>query len=459
MLLLFDGFRHQSRWFPLAIFLLAAATRLAYVATLSGNASFFAEPDTAVYWELSEHLRDTLLNTTDRLPLYPMFLAASRALFGDSPRAVAIVQALLDAGTCVMIARLALFISFPAAIAAGIMAACSATLVIYSAQMLTDTVALFFLTAAFLATSLYLQRPALTISAGAGLLAGLALAARPSVGPLLPAMAAVMAFRLVGKDLRTGVVCTALFCATSALPIAPTLVRNYVHFDRVALTSQSGDHLAFWIAPMLRQRQDGTPFDSTVKKMKDAFDDSVRQAPDAYANPFDQSSLKARLAGTELSSVSPFTFVKAWMEGAALNLLAPAVLGDPRVRNMEKPSFFATPGTSLVERAMLYFNASTAAYAGIIGLSAAASAISAVLAALGFAVLSRSKPALAALAAVAIGYFLILTGPIGSPKYRVPMDPALIILAAVGIVSIARIGRSRDVAESHCRREIPKNLQ
>ena len=429
----------QSRWVLAAIFSLAAAIRLTYIATLSGDASFFAEADTQVYWALGGHLRDTLLNTTDRLPLYPMLLAACRALFGDAPRAVAIVQALLDAGTCAMIARLALFISFPAGIAAGVMAACSATLVVYSAQMLTDTLALFFLTAAFLATALFLQRPALAMAAGAGLLAGLALAARPSVALLLPAMAAMMAFRTFRTDLWRGVVCAALFCATAVLPIAPTLIRNYVHFDRVALTSQSGDHLAFWIAPMLRQRADGTPYEATVKKMADAFDDTVRQAPDVYANPFDRSALKARLARSELSSISPLTFVKAWMEGATLNLLAPAVLGDPRVREMEKPSFFATPGTSLVERAMRYFSASTAAFAGIIILSAAASAISTVLAALGFAILLRTRPAFAALAAVSIVYFLILTGPIGSPKYRVPMEPSLIILAAVGIVGICRV--------------------
>ena len=109
----------QSRRVLLGTFFLAAGVRLANIATLSAYASFCAEPDTLVYWALGEHLRDTLLNTTDRLPLYSIFLAACRSLFGDAPRAVAIVQALLDAGTCVMIARLALFISAPAGMVAG----------------------------------------------------------------------------------------------------------------------------------------------------------------------------------------------------------------------------------------------------------------------------------------------------------------------------------------------------
>jgi hypothetical protein len=230
---------------------------------------------------------------------------------------------------------------------------------------------------------------------------------------------------------------------TSLVPIAPTLIRNYIHFDRVALTSQSGDHLAFWIAPMLRQRQDGTPYGLTVEKIKKTFEETVRQAPQTYANPFDQSDLKARLARAELASISPFTFAKAWAEGAALNLVAPAVLGDPRLRRMEKPSFFATLGTSLIERTLLYFKASTAAFAGIMVLSAAASVLSIALATLGFTILLRTRLVLAALASVSIGYFLLITGPIGSPKYRLPMEPALIILAAVGFVAILPISRTR----------------
>ena len=288
----------QSRWVLAAIFSLAAAIRLTYIATLSGHASFFAEADTDVYWALGwKHLRDTLLNNDGQVcPLHPMLSRgmprAASAMrhapqrFAAGPRSPAPAAHDSPGARCSYPFR-------PESPRASWRRApqrwwstaprCSQTRWRCSSS-----------TAAFLATALFLQRPALAMAAGAGLLAGLALAARPSVALLLPAMAAMMAFRTFRTDLRRGVVCAALFCATAVLPIAPTLIRNYVHFDRVALTSQSGDHLAFWIAPMLRQRADGTPYEATVKKMADAFDDTVRQAPDVYANPFDRSALKAR---------------------------------------------------------------------------------------------------------------------------------------------------------------------
>jgi 4-amino-4-deoxy-L-arabinose transferase-like glycosyltransferase len=428
---------------PIVTFLFAAAVRLIYVATLRGDASFFAEADTGLYWSLSEDLRTTLFTATDRMPLYPLFLAACRAMFGSAPRAVAIVQALLDAGTCAMIARLALFISRPAGIAAGILAVCSATLIVYSAQMLTDTLTLFFLTAAFLATALFLQRPSLAMAAAAGLAAGLALAVRPTAALLLPAIAVLILVRTMRSDFRRAMICSALFCVAAALPVAPTVARNYFYFDRFALTSQPGSHLAIWIAPMLRQRQDGTPYEASVNKMNAAFDDAVKRAPDAFRDPFQQSSLYTRFARAELSTISPLTFIKAWTEGAAMNLFAPAALGDPRVRSMEKPSFFATPGQSMIERAVHYFKSSSVAFAVVIIAGAAGSILSITLSAIGFALLYRRSAGLAALAAIPVIYFLLLTGPIVSAKYRMPLEPSLIILAGIGLAAIWSAAASR----------------
>jgi hypothetical protein len=53
------------------------------------------------------------------------------------------------------------------------------------------------------------------------------------------------------------------------------------------------------------------------------------------------------------------------------------------------------------------------------------------LEAIGFVMLSRSKPWTAALAGAVLAYFLLLNGPVAAPKYRLPMEPVLIVLAAI----------------------------
>jgi hypothetical protein len=37
---------------------------------------------------------------------------------------------------------------------------------------------------------------------------------------------------------------------------------------------------------------------------------------------------------------------------------------------------------------------------------------------------------------VPVVYFLVLTGPVVSAKYRMPMEPSLIVLAGIGLAAI-----------------------
>src|SRR5262245_45215238 len=134
------------------VFLLALIVRVLNLALLEGHSAFFAEDDTIAYWKLGAKLATpdefwpALLSTTDRMPLYPLLLAGVRSMFGDAPRIVAVVQAVIDAGTCALIAALGAAISPRVGLIAGILAALSVTLVVYSTQILTDSLFLFFFT-------------------------------------------------------------------------------------------------------------------------------------------------------------------------------------------------------------------------------------------------------------------------------------------------------------------------
>src|SRR6516165_6481934 len=94
------------------VFVVALSVRLANIALLKGDSSFFAETDALGYWALGTALakRDsfwpTLLQLTGHMPLYPLLLAAAQSIFGDKPRVVALIQAVIDSGTCALIAAL-----------------------------------------------------------------------------------------------------------------------------------------------------------------------------------------------------------------------------------------------------------------------------------------------------------------------------------------------------------------
>jgi hypothetical protein len=112
-------------------------------ACLSGNEAFFAGP-TLTAIDAGDALAkpggfwSALWSMTDRMPLYPLLLAGVQRAFGDAPRVVALIQAVIDAGTCTALPRSAP-LSPRVGWVAGILAAFSVTFVVVSSQVLTDT--------------------------------------------------------------------------------------------------------------------------------------------------------------------------------------------------------------------------------------------------------------------------------------------------------------------------------
>jgi hypothetical protein len=439
--------RHAAAHPLTTIFGLALLVRLINVACLSGHDAFFAEPDAHEYWTLGSALAKpggfwpALWAMTDRMPLYPLLLAGVQRAFGDAPRVVALLQAVIDAGTCTAVAALGALISPRVGWLAGILAALCVTLVIVSSQILTDTLFLFFFTLMLLAGAHYLRRPTPALALLAGLAGGLSLATRPAVAVLLAAaVPLVFAIALLQRHaFVTSLAAAVLFTVGAAAPIAPMWLRNVIQYGSFGLTTQSGDHLAFWIVPLVAQRADGTPYQATVDRMEARYRQAVAERGlSAETNPFRLAAVKSKLAREEMARLPLAAYAKAWLEGMLVNLGAPALLVDPRVRALPKPSFYNTPGASLWQKARAYLLDDPGWYqvlliAGLVGMLPFL-----VLEAIGFVMLARMMPWAAVFGGGVLAYFLLLNGPVATPKYRLPMEPVLIVLAAIPLARMTQ---------------------
>ncbi len=428
-------------------FFLALALRLANLALLRGQDAFFAEPDTYAYWTLAAALAkpeifwSTLLSLTERMPLYPLLLGGVQSLFGDAPRAVALMQAATDAGTCALIAALGVLLSPQIGLIAGILAALSVNLIAYSTQILTDTLFLLFFSGMLYSGALFLRNPTTRLAAIAGLAGGLSLATRPAVAILLLAAApTVFAIAIVRRrSLAAAGVATAVFAIAAALPISPVVIRNAVHYGTWNLTTQTGQHLAFWIVPLVTQRADGTPYLQTVERMNALIEQrTAERGETAQKNPFILDAIKVAVAREALAQLPVEALAAAWIEGMVLSLASPALLADPRVRALPRPSFYNTPGRTLLERTRAYVFDDAGLYQVLLVAGLATTLPFLALSAIGFGMLVRTHPWAAVLGAGVIAYFLVLNGPVGAPKYRLPMEPVLIVLSAMPLAWMAR---------------------
>src|SRR3954452_3362717 len=336
------------------VFVLALLVRLINLAFLAGNEPFFVETDGFAYWKLGAQLAraesfwSTLLAETDRMPLYPLLLGGIRHIFGDVPRIVVILQAVIDAGTCVLIAALGALISPLVGLIAGILAALSVTLVVLSTQILTETVSLFFFTLMLLAGACFLRRPTNGLAVIAGFAGGIALATRPAVAPLLAAgVPLVLIVALVQRrGFAAASAAALLFAAGAAAPIAPVWLRNVIHYGSFSLTTQTGHHLADWIVPLVKQRADGTPYQVTVDRMEALYAQRAQAALCAprlvdcraendlngQTNLFQRAAVKTEMTREEMARLPLSAYAKAWLEGMVVYLALPALLIDPRAR-------------------------------------------------------------------------------------------------------------------------------
>jgi hypothetical protein len=428
----------------LAVFLGAFVVRLVNALALAGDPAHFFIEDARLYWDgagfLLEHGRldppPEGAPGRERMPLYFAFLAAVRNIFGAAPVAAVLVQGIVDAGTCVLILKLGALLSPRVGLLAGLFAAMWPNLIVHASALLTETVFLFVFAAMTLMAARHLASGRIAHAAGAGFLCGASILAR-SVAQFLPfamAVAAPIAAAVACRPLGRAALAGAAALLGAGAITAPWLVLNWRDHGALAWTTQEGTHVSAWVLPLVRQAVDGTPHADGARLYRDRYLDELRaQGQDPAAmDPFALSRhLRAR-AMEDLRAMPATALAAAWAKGAAINLAAPAVVLDPRVRAGREASVYNDPTPGLLARSQRYLASMPAAMRPVIALGLAFSALSLALQAWGFCALLRRHPWVAAAAGALLLYVLLVTGPIYSPKYRMPAEPVLIVLAALG---------------------------
>jgi 4-amino-4-deoxy-L-arabinose transferase-like glycosyltransferase len=222
---------NTRRWTIFAlVFLLALSFRLFVAIRLAND-----EPDDGrIYSQIARNILEQHVFSHDtqapyspsliRLPGYPLFLAGIYAIFGHGNNtAVRVIQALIDTGTCLLIALVALEWEINeerkhrSALIACVLAAVCPFTVIYVATILTEVLTNFLAVAMVLAATFAFKattrRRALTWWIVAGLIAGTAVLFRPDSGLFAAA---------IGLSL---VISTLLRWSERTFPIVPRLGR------------------------------------------------------------------------------------------------------------------------------------------------------------------------------------------------------------------------------------------
>jgi 4-amino-4-deoxy-L-arabinose transferase-like glycosyltransferase len=175
-----------------------------------------------------------------RLPGYPAFLACIFAIFGtEHYRTALIVQILVDLGTCLFCADIALRLLGPrCAKVAFLLAALCPFLADYSAAALTETLEVFFTAAALDFALAGFERDNLRLWTVCAIFCGAAILLRPDGALLLMVIVLYLAWQIaVPKAFLPNsrgkfAAATVLVICVSLLPLVPWTLRNWRLFHR-----------------------------------------------------------------------------------------------------------------------------------------------------------------------------------------------------------------------------------
>jgi 4-amino-4-deoxy-L-arabinose transferase-like glycosyltransferase len=385
------------------------------------------------------------------MPLVSWSWVVTELVFGKHLAiAYVLFQGVIDSLTCLLVYGLARSFRADYAAPAGIFAAINPTQIVMSGLFYTDAMFLFFIALMLFAAVRWLNHQTWTWAVLLGLALGGAGLSRILV---FPWAFAVLGFFAVVTILRRTWSRTILaqLVATGAIfmvCISPVLTRNIVHYGTLSLTPQAGVYQALWLAPLVRQAHDGTPWARGTAEMQKKIDAAIGTS---ISNPFELSRRYSEIGMETMRHYGWGAMLKAWVYGAAINLGSPALLLSPPVISLPRTGFYDTPGASMPDKIRTFlFRSDNALYAWLLLAGVAGVAIIRLLQLAGITTILVRDGVSAPLLLLSgwVAFILLVNGPIASPKYRLPLEPVFSVMSAAGYATIRDWYRRRRSARA-----------
>ncbi len=453
----------SAKLWLILILIAAAALRFGYQeGMLAFGGSFHNGSDSGKYLAIADTIYETgqfgrmsggvVQEEVNRMPVYPYFLAGVFALFGKGNLyAVVLVQILLDIAMIAGLALAAAAIDRRLIVPVAAVAAVIPNFLVHVSYVLTETVFLFFFVWGLCAT-LWAIRGRRTgwLLAAAGICFGATLLTRPvmmffpialfvTLLVTLPRAAAANFGRRLVLAALPGIIVVAF--------AVPRVVENYRDYGVPILTNQSGTHLLKWIYPCLR-----TPW--TCSSLGQAWKESepiVRERIDALpeserANPARIDMVMREVGAQRIAELGAKQIALGMAVGMFKNIIQTGFY-EVLTQFRQPPTFFsAMPGHTISERIRNFVTVNEGNLFMLFWAIAQATLLlsrGVQLVGVGAGLVRPETRPYVLFLVMTVAYFLVVSGPVADPKYRIPMEPALLILFSLGLYSMFDWVRAR----------------
>ncbi|NQT54908.1 MAG: glycosyltransferase family 39 protein [Desulfobacteraceae bacterium] len=190
-----------------------------------------------------------------RTPVYPLFIGILYTFFGDSPKTVIFVQALLGSATVLIFFRLCqLFLSVRMAFLAALLFAFEPFAILFTGFYMTETLFTFFLCLSFYYLSKYFDSGSLANCLYSSLFLGLTALCRPIIQFYIPLIVVAIFYSPLLRQVRRKkrLVHAALYFGVCLLMIFAWSLRNQIEFGQFKLSTIDEVNLSRYEIPKFR---------------------------------------------------------------------------------------------------------------------------------------------------------------------------------------------------------------
>ena len=375
-----------------------------------------------------------------RTPLYPMFIAVIYSLFGYKPWIVILTQIIIDTISCfLLLVSLSRLFSRRIALLASTLYALDPFLILYSSTtLLSDTLFVFFLVAAFwflsLARHSEFSKKTLLNYGLSSLLLGLATLTRPISQYII---ACFVVFFLVAywSRPRIALTYTLLSLLIFGLTLSPWLFWNYNTFGYFSLsTSDSYNLLVLNVVPMeMGRRHEDT---AAVQKSLTAEADKMMEEDGLHSqdlNEFQIAQYWRKLAVRYISN-APIAFGKSYLLGIFHTFFNLGTSSYAEILGLPAVYFDIKAYDNILDLAIAFLEKKGVVgllIGGVIALYLLITYSGAIVGLLTSGGRHDDRPSLLVIILLA-GYFVLITGVAGLVRFKLPTIPFYLAFAGIG---------------------------
>ena len=347
-----------------------------------------------------------------------------------------VLQSILDSINCFIIYKMANLIFPKQKLFIYLSAVLSPLMIILSSQVLSETIFLFFFTLfLYFSVKIILEKNNLFYKiAMAGLFLGFSTSIRSITYPLVYLSVLPFIIILIQKNVSKYKIffSSLIFLFFSLLPISSRLYENIKFHNTFSLTSQTGTHLAYWVTPLIISETKNINRKEAIKVV-DEIANKYIFTDDYYKN----DKILRQIGFEVLSEINKVDIVFHWIKGGLVNLIAPSILLDKKLRSLPHPSFYET-GSIFLWLKLIFSNSEYYKYLTFLTIACLSCIFTIASLIVGPAFIYKNNRMIFYLTTLYVLYFLTITGPVLSPKYIFPTLPCIFLYQGITIFKLVQ---------------------